>query len=63
MKQKEITLTVVLAAFCATVWFGLPMSVWSEKYPILTGILKVLGTISGCASIAIIITNYFKQKN
>lgn len=61
MKQKQITLTVILAAFCAIVWMGLPMSVWSEKHPVLDGILKVLGTISGCAALAILGTNYYKN--
>ncbi len=54
--MNKIFVTMVILAFiCAGVWFGLPMSVFSEDHPTATVVLKVIGTICGVGAIIALI--------
>jgi len=60
MSTKNGIINTLLIAFCAVVWFALPMSVFSENHPGITNVLKVLGTISGVVGI---VRFYLAYKN
>lgn len=61
MNNKEIAICVVGAFFCAGVWMALPMSVFEESNPVVSIVLKILGTVAGAGAIGYIAYKYFKQ--
>lgn len=60
MKQREITLVVIGAFICGLIWMGLPMSTFSESHPFTTLVFKVIGTITGAASLGYILYKIIK---
>lgn len=47
MTKNKFLIASILIIICGAAWFGLPMSVLSEKHPTLTTILKVAGSLCG----------------
>lgn len=61
MSGKNFALAAVLILICGAAWMALPMSVMSEKMPILTGVLKVLGSVCGIYGIFILYKGFKNQ--